>query len=130
MFNAAHAGHATTNLLASERDSTSAAAYRGLRLRKSMLKHFHNASVKVVEHAGCKQQNIVKFVLLEFLCYVAVMQPQKHLPENGWRRYRSFLPVTRSFFGTGGSDDRRVDASLVSVVLKWPLTCFCRASYM
>lgn len=52
-----------------------------------------------------------------------------HSPENGCRRYRSFLPFTRNFFGTGGSDDRRSDESLFSLLLIWPFTCFSNANY-
>lgn len=49
-------------------------------------------------------------------------------PEKGWRRYLSFFPLTRNFFGTGGSDVRRIVESLLfSLLLMWTLTCFCNA---
>lgn len=41
-----------------------------------------------------------------------------YIPENGCRLYRNFFPLTLNFFGTGGSDDRLVVGSLVSVKVK------------
>lgn len=45
------------------------------------------------------------------------IERSEDIPENGWRRYRNFLPVILNFFGTGGSE-RLAAGSFVSAVVK------------
>lgn len=62
--------------------------------------------------------------------YWQVYTNGKYLPEKGCRLYLNRFPFMRSFFGTGGSDVRRTDESLLfSAVLICTFTCFCKAIY-
>lgn len=47
--------------------------------------------------------------------------------DHGWRRYRSFLLVLRRTLGCGRSEERLPELML-SVLLKWLLTCFSSAN--